>query len=115
MLTHINIGHSSFPVFHSYHIATLYFCLPQAYINMDSGMKISDFSSDCSTQIPPDKTVPSHNTKVHNKISIIKDNIKIELECKGCVLPSGNILCFSSINKPWLDIVEKLCSKYLFS
>ena len=51
------------------------------------------------------------NTKVHNKLSVTKDNIKIELECKGCISPSGNILCFSSITKPWLDMYEKICSK----
>ena len=78
---------------------------------MDSETKISDISSDCSTQIVPDQTVQCHDMKVHNKISIIKDNIIIELECKGCTSPSGNILCFSSISKPWLDIVEKICSK----
>ena len=78
---------------------------------MDSETKISDISSDCSTQILPDETVKCQNTKVHNKLSIIKDDIKIELECKGCISPFGNILCFSSISKPWLDIVEKVFSK----
>ena len=73
--------------------------------------KISDISSDCSTQILPDETVKCQYTKVHNKLSVTKDNIKIELECKGCISPSGNILCFSSITKPWLDIVEKIFSK----
>ena len=78
---------------------------------MDSETKISDILSDCSTQILPDETVKCQNTKVHNKLSVTKENIKIELECKGCISPSGNILCFSSITKPWLDIVEKIFSK----
>ena len=78
---------------------------------MDSNSKISDFSSDCSTQILPDETELPHKTKGNNKLSIVKDNIKIELESKVSVSPSGNIVSFSSINKPWLDIVEKLCSK----
>ena len=78
---------------------------------MNSETKISDFSSDCSTQILPDNTLHSQKTKLHNKLSIIKENIKIELESKGSVPPSGNIIYLSSVNKPWLDIVEKLCSK----
>ena len=78
---------------------------------MDSETKISDFSSDSSTQILPDNTLREHNTELHNKISIIKENVKIELESKGTVSPCGNILYFSSVNKPWLDVVKKLCSK----
>ena len=105
------MGHSSFPVFYSYHIPCFYSCLPWGYIKNDSETKISDISSDCSTQILPDETAKCHNMKVHNKLSIIKDYIIIELECKGCISPSGNILCFSSISKPWLDIVKKICSK----
>ena len=85
--------------------------LPRGCIKMNSETKFSDFSSDASTEILPDNTLPSHKTNIHNKISIIKDNMKIELESKGSLPPSGNILCFSAVNKPWLDIVEKLCSK----
>ena len=83
----------------------------RGHIKMDSETKISDFSSDSSTQILPDNTLREHNTELHNKISIIKENVKIELESKGTVSPCGNILYFSSVNQPWLDIVEKLCSK----
>ena len=78
---------------------------------MDSETKNSDFSSDSSTQILPDNNLREHNTELHNKISIMKENVKIELESKGSFSPCANILYFSSVNKPWLDIVEKFCSK----
>ena len=78
---------------------------------MDSQTKISDFSSDASTEIIPDNTSQQTDIKIHNKISIVKDNIKIELESKGTVTQPGNILYLSSFAKPWLDLVEKLSSK----
>ena len=78
---------------------------------MDSETKSSDFSSDSSTQILPDNTFSEHKTQVHNKICVVKENVKIELESKGSVSTCGNILYFSSVNQPWLDLVEKLCSK----
>ena len=80
-------------------------------IEMDSQTKISDFSSDASTEIIPDNTSQETDIKIHNKISIVKDNMKIELESKGTVTQPGNILYLSSFAKPWLDLVEKLSSK----
>ena len=80
-------------------------------IEMDSQTKISDFSSDASTEIIPDNTSQETDIKIHNKILIVKDNIKIELESKGTVTQPQNILYLSSFAKPWLDLVEKLSSK----
>ena len=44
---------------------------------MDSQTKISDFSSDASTEIIPDNTSQETDIKIHNKISVVKDNMKI--------------------------------------
>ena len=46
---------------------------------MDSEPKISDISSDCSTQILPDNTVNTDQVVLYKKISIIKDNMKMQL------------------------------------
>ena len=78
---------------------------------MDSQTKISDFSSDASTEIIPDNTSQETDIKIHNKISIVKDNIKIELESKGTVTQPQNILYLSSFAKPWLDLVGKTIFK----
>ena len=43
---------------------------------MDSETKISDISSDCSTQILPGEIVKCQNTKVHNKLSVTKRQYK---------------------------------------
>ena len=84
-------------------------------IEMDSQTKISDFSSNASTEIIPDNTSQETDIKIHNKISIVKDNMKIELESKGTVTQPGNILYLSSFAKPWLNLVEKLSSKKFWS
>ena len=80
-------------------------------IELDSQTKISDFSSDASTEIILVYTSQETDIKIHNKISIVKDNMKIELESKGTVTQPGNILYLSLFAKPWLDLVEKLSSK----
>ena len=61
---------------------------------MDSQTNLSDFSSYASTQILPDETFQSKSTELHHKISIVKDNMKVELETNCSFSPSGNILSF---------------------
>ena len=78
---------------------------------MDSQTKIKDFSSDASTEKILDNSSQETDIKIHNKISIVKDNIKIELESKGTITQPGNILYLSSFAKTWLNLVEKLSSK----
>ena len=85
-----------------------YYC--HVEIEMDSQTKIRDFSSDACTEIIPDNTLQSQDIKIDNKISIVKDNIKIELESKGIVTHPGNILYLASITKPWLNVVKKISS-----
>ena len=80
-------------------------------IEIDSHTKISDFSSDASTEIIPDNTLQLPDIKIDNKISIAKDNIKIEVESKATVTHPENTLYLASFTKPWLDLVEKLSSK----
>ena len=72
---------------------------------------VGNICSDASTQILLDDTLQSKSTELHHKISIVKDNMKVELETKCSVSPSGNILCLSSLTKTWLDLVENLCLK----
>ena len=90
----------------SHTISCVKFYYYHVEIEMNSQTKISDFSSDASTEIILDNTSQETDIKIHNKISIVKDNIKIELESKGTVTQPGNILYLSSFAKPWLDLVE---------
>ena len=87
-------------------------------VDMDSKAKKSDTrsdsASDISTEIILGTTQSSlHNkqTVLQNKLSITKDHIKIELESKTQICSSGNLLCTSSFNQPWLDLVKDLISK----
>ena len=87
-------------------------------VDMDSQAKISDSgndsASDISTEIILGTTQSSlHNkqTVLQNKLSITKDNIKIELESKTEMCSTANLLCASAFNQPWLDLVKDLISK----
>ena len=85
-------------------------------LDMDSKPKESDTqsdsASDISTEIILGTTQSSQKqTVVQNKLSITKDHIKIELESKTQICSSGNLLCASSFNQPWLDLVKDLISK----
>ena len=82
---------------------------------MDSQAKISDTgsdsASDISTEIILGTSLDKKQTVLQNKLSITKDNIKIELESKTQMCSSGNLLCASAFNQPWLDLVKDLISK----
>ena len=78
---------------------------------MDSQPHVSDNSSDCSTEIIVDNTLFDQPKIIsHHKISVVKTEIKIDLETKNCGSSNVNLVCISSLDQKWLDLVEKLCS-----
>ena len=78
---------------------------------MDSQPHLSDNSSDCSTEIILDKTSFEQPKIIsHHKISVVKTDIKIDLETKNSGSSDVNLLCISSLDEKWLNLVEKLCS-----
>ena len=89
-------------------------------VEMDSQPKISDLgndsASDVSTEIILGTTgtqcsLHTKQTVLSNKLSITKDNIKIELVSKTEMSSTANLLCASAFNQPWLDLVKDLISK----
>ena len=84
-------------------------------VDMDSQAKISDTGSDSASDISIEiilgTSLDKKQTVLQNKLSITKDNIKIELESKTQMCSSGNLLCTSAFNQPWLDLVKDLISK----
>ena len=72
---------------------------------------LSDNSSDCSTEILLENvSVKDKEIATHNKLSIIKTHMKIYLETKHSLSSNGNIVCVSSLDQKWLDLVRNLCS-----
>ena len=72
---------------------------------------LSDNSSDCSTEkLLENVSVKDKDIVTHNKLSIIKTDIKIDLEMKHSLSSNGNIVCVSSLDQKWLDLVQNLCS-----
>ena len=87
-------------------------------VDMDSQAKISDTGSDSASDISTEiilgttqSSLDKKQTVLQNKLSIAKDHIKIELESKTQMCSSGNLLCASAFNQPWLDLVKDLISK----
>ena len=87
-------------------------------VDMDSQAKISDTGSDSASDISTEIILGTTQSSLHkkqtvlqNKLSITKDNIKIELESKTQMCSSGNLLCASAFNQPWLDLVKDVISK----
>ena len=87
-------------------------------VDMDSQAKISDSASDSASDISTEIILGTTQSSLHNKqtvlqnkLSITKDNIKIELESKTQMCSTANLLCTSAFNQPWLDLVKDLISK----
>ena len=73
--------------------------------------RLSDNSSDCSTEIFLENgSVNKKEIVTHNKLSILKADIKIDLETKHSLSSNGNMIWVSSLHQKWLDLVQKLCS-----
>ena len=80
-------------------------------VRMDSQPHLSDNSSDCSTEIILDKTSFEQPKLIsHHKISVVKTDIKLDLETKKYGSSNVNVLLISSLDEKWLNLVEKLCS-----
>ena len=78
---------------------------------MESQPHPSENSSDCSTEIILN-TTSFHQPKIisHHKISVVKTDIKVDLETKKYGSSNVNLVCISSLDEKWLNLVEKLCS-----
>ena len=80
-------------------------------VRMDSQPHVSDKSSDCSTEIIVDNTSFDQPKIIsHHKISVVKMDIKIDLETKNYGSSNVNLVCILSLDEKWLNLVEKLCS-----
>ena len=79
---------------------------------MDTQQTVNDKSNDCSTDIFLENVSPKNKDIVsHKKLSLVKGNIKIDLESKICVSTNSNLICLSTVGQKWLYLVEKLCAK----
>ena len=79
---------------------------------MDTQPTLTNKSSDYSTDIILENVLLKNKDIVsHNKLSLVKGNIKIDLESKICVSSNANLICVSAMDQKWVDLVEKLCAK----
>ena len=74
---------------------------------MDSQPHVSDNSSGCSTEIILDKTSFDEPKLIsHHKISVLKTDIKLDLETKKYGSSNVNLVLISSLDEKWLNLVK---------
>ena len=79
---------------------------------MDSLPNFNKSVSTASTEVIDSNDNSEKSTLIETKLTISTNNSKIEVGSKIVVPLAGNILCATSAMKPWIDLVEKLATKY---